>query len=163
MTGIERLRKLSEDMLDLSLWARLATGTEKDWDCCKGDGRTLNDELLSIADQIEREQESLVADSPYDAILPEDRDAIAWVREHGGLENVRDAWDEAVNLCATIGCEPNDESETLQALGDCTDIVIKRLMPEGCEWDGSVLRIRTAENVDYDGETLFVLIGGRDE
>lgn len=43
------------------------------------------------------------------------------------------------------------------------DEVKKRLMPEGMEWDGSVLRIRTAENVDYDGETLFVLIGGRDE
>ena len=42
------------------------------------------------------------------------------------------------------------------------EAVKKRLMPEGMEWDGSVLRIRTAENVDYDGETLFVLIGGRD-
>lgn len=65
--------------------------------------------------------------------------------ERGGLENVRDAWDEAVNLCATIGCEPNDESEMLQALGDCTDIVIKRLMPEGMEWpcfeDGEPVRI----------------------
>lgn len=29
-----------------------------------------------------------VADSPYDAITPEDREAIAWVRDHGGLETV---------------------------------------------------------------------------
>ena len=67
-------------------------------------------------------------------VREEDREAAEWVREHGGLENVRDAWDEVVNLCATIGCEPNDESEMLQALGDCTDIIIKRLMPEGYEW-----------------------------
>ena len=67
-------------------------------------------------------------------VREEDREAAEWVREHGGLENVRDAWDEVVNLCATIGCEPNDESEMLQALGDCTDIIIKRLMPEGMEW-----------------------------
>ena len=79
MTGIERLRKLSEDMLSLSLWLRLTTRTEKDWDCYQGDGRTVNDELLSIADQIEREQ-------------AEDSEAIAWVREHGGLDAVKRRW-----------------------------------------------------------------------
>ena len=36
-------------------------------------------------------------------------------------------------------------------------------MPEGMEFEGNVLKVRTAENVDYDGETLFVLIGGRDD
>ena len=84
MTGIERLRKLSEDMLSLGLWLRLTKGTEKDWDCYQGDGRTVNDELLSIADQIEREQEALVREA--EDVSGRDGDALAWVEEHGGLE-----------------------------------------------------------------------------
>lgn len=54
-------------------------------------------------------------------------------------------------------------ADRLRELADEAEAMEARLMPDGMEWDGSVLRIRTAENVDYDGETLFVLIGGRDE
>ena len=54
--------------------------------------------LTSIADQIEREQNEMVSDSPYDAIRPEDREAIAWVREHGGIESVKETWNRRSNL-----------------------------------------------------------------
>ena len=163
-----------------------------------------------------------VSMSAYDLLPQKDREAIAWVREHGGLErvkaqrresipraayerkragflrhiaeceralrrrneriaelerkldelddicdgkSVKDTLEEALNLCATIGCEPSSAvgEELIWALGECTDIVSKRLMPEGMELEGNVLKIRTAKNVDYDGETLFVLIGGSDE
>ena len=67
MTGTERLRNLA--------------GAWDEW----GLGGTLAD----VADQIEREHDAEVADSPYDAILPEDREAAAWVREHGGLGAVK--------------------------------------------------------------------------
>lgn len=92
-----------------------------------------------------------------------ERDA-TWVREHGGLDAVIAVWENDVPLAEAVISElwPDGRPD------ECgNDIVMRelrrRLMPEGCEWDGSVLRIRTAENVDYDGETLFVLIGGRDE
>lgn len=167
-----------------------------------------------------------VSMSAYDLLPQEERDAIEWVREHGGIAYVKDAWnvrsnldrqletaqakverqqrhiefvqrkcrerrerieelsreldeladicdgesvrdtlEEALNLCATIGCEPSSAvgEELVWALGECTKIVGKRLMPEGMELDGNVLKIWTAENVDYDGKTLFVLIGGCDE
>lgn len=88
--------------------------------------------------------------SAYDLLPEEDRETLRWVREKGGLENVGDVWDEAVNLCATIGCEPNDASEMLQALGDCTDVVIKRLMPEGYEWP----RYESGELVDVGDNVI---------
>lgn len=61
-------------------------------------------------------------------------DALEWVEEQGGLGEVRDTWDEALNLCATIGCEPSSAETLLWALGECTDIVAARIMPEGMEW-----------------------------
>lgn len=91
----------------------------------------------------------------------EDRKAIARVREKGGVNALsmgfQDADNRRIELCSSLGID----LETGWA--DAMAAMRRRLMPEGMEWDGSVLRIRTAENVDYDGETLFVLIGGRDE
>lgn len=51
-------------------------------------------------------------------------------------ESVKDTLEEALNLCATIGCEPSSAvgEELIWALGKCTDIVSKRLMPKGMEW-----------------------------
>ena len=80
MTGIERLRRLS-----------------RIWPC---DCKVLveQEKLESIADQIEREQDATVADSPYDALPPDERDAIAWVREHGGIKSVKEEWNHSRNL-----------------------------------------------------------------
>ena len=77
MTGIEQLRKLGADAVR---------------------GGDIGRAICDIADQIEREQNEMVADSPYDALPPEDRDAIAWVREHGGLEPVERRW-ECLSHC----------------------------------------------------------------
>lgn len=115
------------------------------------------DEVVArLADLIDPGEDVTV--DAYDLISEGDRETLRWVREHGGLENVRDAWDEAVNLCATIGCEPNDESEMLQALGGCTDIVIKRLMPEAYEWTDAF-----ADAVDFMDcvhDLLYTIDGG---
>ena len=59
MTGIERLRKLSEDVGYTSLWIMLLSGREDDWDCEEYDDKTLDGTLTAIADQIEREREEL--------------------------------------------------------------------------------------------------------
>ena len=87
MTGIERLREFAKG--------------------CRLTGqRAYSNAINDIADQIEREQDEMVADSPYDAILPEDRDAIALVREHGGLEDVRaqlDVWQDVFSWAVELG------------------------------------------------------------
>lgn len=95
----------------------------------------------------------IVDDGPYSGgmihiSVQKLREICGQIEREGGVETVKS---EAMEALAFV-----EEHGGL-------DAVKKRLMPEGMEWDGSVLRIRTAENVDYDGETLFVLIGGRDE
>ena len=189
VTGVERLQGIS-----------MAFGSYA-W------GASLSEVLGDIADQIKREhaedcfrmgeRAADVSMSAYDLLPDDERDAIAWVREHGGIAYVRDAWrvrsnldrqlkraqakverqqrhiefvqrkcrerrerieelnreldelddicggesvkdtlEEALNLCATIGCEPSSAvgEELVWTLGECTDIVSKRLMPEGMEW-----------------------------
>lgn len=118
-------------------------------------------DVTSDAPKVTRDPAEDVSMSAYDLLPADERDAIAWVREHGGIEGLsrlfQDADNRRVELCAALGIDLGKGwSEAMAAM--CL-----RLMPEGMEWDGSVLRILTAENVDYDGETLFVLIGGRDE
>ena len=83
MTGIERLRELGREQ------------DERSWSTV---GKVRGRMMLDIADQIEREQEAMVADSPYDAILPEDREAIAWVRKNGGIAYVKEEWRRRSNL-----------------------------------------------------------------
>ena len=206
MTGIERLRRVEATFEKLSSLVHY-------------DGEPLCDVLHSIASQIERER-----DEAYDIVLPEIREAIAWVRGHGGLdavkahwsgrvplssvkrmvewhkkrrdrlkahalvlehkcrerrerikelnreldelddicggESVKDTLEEALNLCATIGCEPSSAvgEELVWALGECTDIVSRRLMPEGMEWpkfeDGEPVRLGDA--FSYGDETFYV-------
>ena len=150
MTGIERLRELARRSDTLAV--PLVHGTY-----CAGyvaATEDMREKLSAIADQIEREQNEMVADSPYDAILPEDREAIAWVREHGGLEAVRSEWSSRVpydkherrrqRLLGHIAeCEEalgrrNQRIEELgkhiQSLTTENADMRKRLMPDGMEW-----------------------------
>lgn len=135
MTGIDRLRGYARRMDELHVWPGGA-------------------KLLDIAGQIEREHDAEVADSPYDAILPEDREAAAWVRGHGGLDHVKSEWRSRVpydryerrrqSLLGHI-------AECERALGRRRDAIARiasendalrlesaqmrlRLMPEGMEW-----------------------------
>ena len=178
MTGIERLREVVRELGRFSFCYDLYV------------------RLSDIAEQIERELNASVADSPYDAILPEEREAIAWVRDHGGLDAVKRRW-ECLSYCADpvprsyaerriasrqrqideshaalrrrneriaeLERERNELYEMVRQLNARTDEMEKHLMPEGMELEGNVLKIRTAKNVDYDRETLFVLIGGGNE
>lgn len=132
MIGIERLRTIA--------------GAWDEW----GLGGTLTE----IADQIELERDAAVADSPYDAILPEDREAIAWVREHGGIDHVKAEWRSRVprdlyerkrqRLLGHIAeCETalGQRRRRIEELGhhvsDLTNEnseLRRRAMPEGMEW-----------------------------
>ena len=123
MTGIERLRKLIESY---------RKGNECDGIECGGlsCGECMAKNVLEpIADQIEREQDAMVKDSPYDALPPDEREAVAWVRERGGLSHVKDICHDLRAVVERLGIEWS-ESE-LHGLMDALD---RRLMPEGMEW-----------------------------
>ena len=216
MTGVERLEGIS-----------MALGSYV-W------GASLSEALADIADQIKREhaedcfrmgeRAADVSMSAYDLLPQEEREAIAWVKEHGGIAYVRDAWrvrsnldrqlgkeqakverqqrhiesiqgklrerrerieelnreldelddicggesvkdtlEEALNLCATIGCEPSSAvgEELVWALGECTSIVSKRLMPEGMEWprfeDGEPVRI--GDTAPFGSDDVMEVVG----
>ena len=94
MTGIEHLRRLARSQNMDNAWTAM-----------------LAHELCDIADQIEREIQASnegekvkcdhaadVSMSAYDLLPEEDRDAIAWVRDHGGLDAVREKWDGRVDV-----------------------------------------------------------------
>ena len=87
MTGIERLRRLARSQDMNNVWTAM-----------------LARELFDIADQIERETKpksdaaEYVSVSAYDLLPQEERDAIAWVREHGGIAYVKEEWNARSNL-----------------------------------------------------------------
>lgn len=86
MTGIERLFEVVRELGRFSF-------------CCD-----LYETLGNIADQIERETQPKsdpandVSMSAYDLLPPDERESIAWVREHGGVENVKAHWSGRVAL-----------------------------------------------------------------
>ena len=94
MTGIERLRQMAEDFKNAktSEHCALIVNTWR--------GMYIDDAISDIADQIEREQRhdpaADVSMSAYDLLPDEDRDAIAWVREHGGLDAVRASVEQGI-------------------------------------------------------------------
>lgn len=95
-----------------------------------------------------------VSMSAYDLLPQEEREAIAWVREHGGLSHVKDIYHDFRAVVERLGIEWS-ESE-LHGLMDALD---RRLMPEGMEWprfeNGEPVRI--GDEVDRgDGDAAGV-------
>lgn len=168
MTGIERLRKLSGDLIPYRLWNVLDTGTEEDRDCHEGDYVTLSDVLRAIAGQIEREHAEDCFRMGERAA--EDAEAVAWVREHGGLDRVKAEWSSRVPHdlyerrrrrllghiaeCETALGRRNQRIEELgHRVGDLTSEnaeLRRRAMPEGMEWP----RYDTGEPVRFGGDFL---------
>ena len=70
--------------------------------------------------------------SAYDLLSKEDREALRWVRGHGGLDEVRrdfqDAYNRRSELCAALGIDLDT------GWSDAMDELDRRLMPEGMEW-----------------------------
>ena len=126
MTGIEQLRKLGADAVS---------------------GGEVGRAICDIADQIEREREC-----ERDTIenlrleLGEARDEAAWVREHGGLERVKNLLDWVVGHCSTRQQLDFDfwlSGRVMHELGFEEDMadrdeverrLLARLMPDGMEW-----------------------------
>ena len=168
MTGIERLRDMAQDYVKNS-WSE--------------PGKMRGRLMLDIADQIEREMAPKTDTSPAadeqnpswhdpdnaadvtsDAqkVTREDTEAIAWVREHGGLDEVREEWKRRCNLKRMCEKEKakverqqrhiefaqrkcHERLERIAALSKTVAEMRPRLMPEGMEWprfeDGEPVRI----------------------
>ncbi|MEF2593751.1 MAG: hypothetical protein U0M51_04320 [Eggerthellaceae bacterium] len=120
MTGLERLRNVANAMRGYAV---------------RGGG-PLDLELMRIADQIERETVPDPADcttvSAYDLLPEEDRKAIAWVREKGGVNALsmgfQDADNRRIELCSSLGIDLETGWADAMVAMRC------RLMPEGMEW-----------------------------
>ena len=94
MTGIERLRKLAQDYKNVSDTQKyLGINVRREADL-----------LIDIADQIERETQQrndpadVTSCDAYDLLPPDEREAISWVREHGGIDEVKEEWNRRSNL-----------------------------------------------------------------
>lgn len=121
----------------------IAEGTAQ---CCLSDDCTVSVckrvamELYEIAG---KEAEDATTVSAYDLLSEEDRKAIAWVREHGGVNALsmgfQDADNRRIELCSSLGID----LETGWA--DAMVAMRRRLMPEGMEWphfeDGEPVRV----------------------
>ena len=140
MTGIERLRELVGSISPIIALCGV-TKSSYDRSHIEMAGARLRDFLADIADQIEREQN-------------EDAKAIAWVREHGGLERVKAQRFESMPRAAyerkkagflghiaecetALGRRREIISELNHRASDLTREnaeLRKRAMPEGYEW-----------------------------
>ena len=139
MTGIERLRQMAEDFKSVKT-AEHCTFIVNTWR-----GRYIDDAIADIADQIERETQQrndhadVTSCDAYDLLPPDEREAISWVREHGGLDavkvtdNVRLNYRDALNgVCKRLGLTDGT------GMPDMPEVIWteldRRLMPEGMEW-----------------------------
>lgn len=135
MTGLESLRKLADEL-------ELAAGCDELHRIHGDEGGYCYDRacnacqrkaLRIIADQIEREQSAGdTTMSAYDLLPDEDREAIAWVRERGGLAEVGEYY-ECGRRIEPWNEQKADLYELVNACGGVEEIK-KRLMPEGLEW-----------------------------
>ena len=116
MTGLERLRELACDMYKIDLWEEIRMNRERKYGTAKGDGKTINDLLRTIANQIEAEQEERVTRRV------EDREAAEWVREHGGLEKIKRQRMESVPREAY----ERKKERLMRHISECHDALRKR-------------------------------------
>ena len=103
MTGIERLREFAGGIRPTAV-AWVITSKQYDEEHPETSDASLRRLLADIADQIERETQPKsdpaadVSVSAYDLLPEDEREAVAWVREHGGIAYVKDAWNVRSNL-----------------------------------------------------------------
>ena len=100
----------------------------------------------SDAQKVTRDPAEDVSMSAYDLLPADEREAIAWVREHGGLERVKGLLDWVVGHCSTKQQLEFDfwlSGRVMHELGFEGDMadrdeverrLLARLMPEGMEW-----------------------------
>ena len=101
--------------------------------------------------------------SAYDLLPEEERDAVAWVREHGGLDSVKKLLDWVVGHCSTRQQLDFDfwlSGRVMHELGFDEDMadrgeverrLLARLMPDGYEWP----RYESGEPLRYEDRYVY--------
>ena len=165
MTGIERLRRLSriwtwncKVLVEQKKLESIADQIEREM-APKTDTSPATDtqnpscadpadaaDVTSDTQKVTRDPSADVSMSAYDLLPQEDRDAIAWVRDHGGLERVNGLLDWVVGHCSTKQQLDFDfwlSGRVMHELGFEEDMadrdeverrLLARLTPEGMEW-----------------------------
>ena len=188
MTGIERLRDFARHMKDFSVWPGgqklldIADQIEReqdkvaqmDWDAVREVAADMAsrvfmsvtiDELLcdwsrKLTDAADGHDHAKdVSMSAYDLLPADDRDAIAWVRRHGGVEALRrmfqDADSRRVELCGALGIDLD------KGWSEAMATMLLRLMPEGMEWprfeDGESVRV--GDSVPFGSDAVMEVTG----
>ena len=161
----EAVREVAADMAGRTFMSVTIDGLLCDW----------SRKLTSAADGHDHTND--VSMSAYDLLPQEDRDAIAWVRERGGLDSVRELLDWVVGHCSTRQQLDFDfwlSGRVMHELGFDEDMadrdeverrLLARLMPEGLSWpvfeDGEPVRIgdRFAEHGGCENVVDSVEVG----
>lgn len=104
-----------------------------------------------MREAVERDGEGATTVSAYDLLSDEDREALAWVREMGGVEAAKASIHQGamehgclLKVAEMLGTSIYDGTSNADALLDKLE---KRLMPEGMEWpkvDGKPVDFKTA-------------------
>ena len=129
--------------------ACLASGTSLcrgDLECAESAHKACAKRLREI---VEHDAGEVTTVSAYDLLPEDEREAIAWVREQGGLEAVKASVHQGavehgflLKIAEMLGTSIYDGSDNADAL---LDKLRKRLMPDGMEWpkytDGELVRI----------------------
>ena len=140
MTGIERMREFVAGIRPITVVCGVTTASY-DREHMEVSGKSLRVFLADIADQIERETQ------PKRDPAAEDAEAIAWVREHGGLECVRQQIEIGDRVGRWLGERAAKTSPSgKQVFADeAMASLDRRLMPDGMEWprfeDGEPVRV----------------------
>ena len=141
---------------DLALYKQVLGKCERVADCMEDNARTMSnighawiaaEDVLVYAQKIkdacddfdsdpqEVKPEDMTTCSAYDPISEDDREALRWVRDQGGLDAVETQWDNCTQLADAViyalcpyGLPDGEGNEYIM------DELSKRLMPEGMEW-----------------------------
>ena len=118
--------------------------------------------------------------SAHDLLPEEEREAIAWVKEHGGIDDVERFWNCYRTIAGVVGRvlwgAPDMVPSPLSG-EQLRDILDRRLMPEGTEWpryeDGDPVRIgdefekagkrMTVMAVHFSAASCYLCAGGHGE
>ena len=138
-TDWEAVRDVADDMVRKVFGIAETDAMVERW------ARTLDD-ALDGRERCVHDPAADVSMSAYDLLPQEDRDAIAWVREHGGLDAVKKLLDWVVGHCSTRQQLDFDfwlSGRVMHELGFEEDMadrdeverrLLARLMPDGMEW-----------------------------
>ena len=143
-TDWEAVRDVADDMVRKVFGIAETDAMVERW------ARTLDD-ALDGRERCVHDPAADVSMSAYDLLPQEDRDAIAWVREHGGLDQVKIDYDVYEGFSGLVDRIAARLGVSVEGLDDqdaepiVTSALDRRLMPEGMEWprfeDGEPVRI----------------------